>query len=503
MDITLIRELEQCKNIYDIMSWAYKQLIPYSPGKCNESCEYKNIDEAFGKFIEINNTIGNSDIKDLIKTITKYINDNNESLKLCSPSFFYNIIQQVDRIPYKFPTIKLFKRFENKQKLNSLHYNNIYIFPKIKNTIIDAMEAHSRKYEICNQCKTSFNCNNCDLDFLSYNDSTKHFGLRTRKSNSDTSSINDSLENYLICYSENFTPNMYIFKDEQFIKNIKDRESLNIAIMPLTNESIENLFDLEYNYKSFEINNAKKDKVLFIQEIFETQLRKVATCDVDIIIFPEMYLTDELVNNMTEVITNAFSSMSFYDSTKLIVTGTQWKNQSNICYIYDSSGQLIYQQHKFTPFRLKGKLEHLESNNNYVNFLDIYELGRIFTLICKDIESLAIKGIFKDTLADICLYSAYSPSLNVIKHSEDLAKTYNMITVFANACAAIPTDKKYNIGYSAIPQRKNTYSSCYIEKYGCKCTKCESLECEPQILKIEFSNFMLNNNELNCKMTYQ
>lgn len=470
-----INDIKNCKNIYDIMAISYLYLEPFSSNKATnvDYAHFKLLNDAINSFIDEN-------LDKRICNINVLINDMNYIIFKhynLSESLLYNIIHQIDDISYQYPFFTQgYKRYKKIKALNTNYeLTKVYILPSMKEqTIIHEMEKSSKSKD-----------NN---------------GLRVRNKKKDTTSVNFGLKNFIIYKAINYYPNLTILSDNnEFFNRVMIREALTVGLVPLTNNDLFSLFDINLeNNDTFSIIKPKEDKVSFLMDLFINQLSYFVDKDVDIIIFPEMYLIDEIKNDIKGIIRSSLKTNMRTTNTTIIMCGTLWKNKTNICHVYDNFGNLIYEQNKYTPFLYCNKLEDLEPTNHDINFLDILGIGRIFTLICKDIMNNDLKQIITELDGDIILNSAYSPSLDVKSYSESYSTSNNTISIFSNACASI--NGSDIIGYCAIPRRYDNKSSTYIKNYKCnKKLKVCANNCIPFILSIPYNDIKMNSTgTMNC-----
>ena len=422
--------LRQCQNIYDILAVAYSKLVPYEYKKV-ANCDFtkfKRISNAVGMYIEQNENNCVVDISNLIFTICQCIESGEYEI---NESFYYNLIHQIDSsITYKYSKIgKFFRRYEKVGILNSNGDKlNIYVLPKMQHTIIDELEANSEKYE---KSKTK---------------TTGRKGLRKRNRKENISSINSQLHHFVLYESNLYKPNLTILLDNHVFRNqINSKQVLKIGVIPFSKQTIEDLFQIEYKRDTFSIVGVKAEHSRKIYDLFKQELEIISKEVLDIIIFPEMYLTDEIIKDLKTLIQSTYSHANNQEKTQIIATGTCWKTNSNRCYVYDNFGNEIFVQNKFTPFDYNGKIEELCPTDHEINMLDIEGVGRIIVLICKDITNSKLKDFIGEVKGDILCYPAYSPSLEVITQSRSVSEDFNVISIFSNACA--PRISRDTIGY--------------------------------------------------------
>jgi predicted amidohydrolase len=466
-----------CTNVYDIMAICYKKLCPYHNSKVNDydSCKFNRLGDIIAVFYESNN------FKKLKMQLVEEIYTMNNPF--CDALYFF-ILSSIDaNSKFSYPKIgSMYKIFKNIKALNANGLETrIYILPRMHDTIIDIMEKESSKA-----------------------DNDKKGGLRKRSKKQKTDTINFKLNNYVIYSDEEYCPSLYVLTDSNnFANRIKDRKALNIGLVPLMHEDIFSLFNIdETNKDTFSITAVKSDKEALILEAFTTQLSYFKDKDVDIIILPEMYLTDDIISNFKKYIHESMEPLYCNDiAPKLIVAGTHWKNCNNTCYVIDNRGSIIYKQNKFEPYLYNDKLEDLKVKDFSVNILDVEYIGRLFTFICKDISNGKLHDLFLDTFGDVALYTAYSPSLDITYETKRFTSKCNCISVFSNACGS--RDNKREIGFCSTPWRDGTESSAKISKYGCmlidqnNCDQCKSA-C---IFSIEYENIIHDGKYLGCNVS--
>ena len=469
-----------CRNIYDIMAVCYSHLVPYHAHKGNDCPlqQYQAVYDIISAFTEEYGLASVNNIKSLINSLNNIIDNKTCHFDDC---FCYNMILAIDNA-FKFTYPSALPKFEASINIHALNTNydstNIFIFPRMENGIIQKIEQESIKHD------------------------PQRKGFRSRKIKEPNDSINRNLSNYIICCGiEDYSPDLTILPAEKtLVDRIHKRHEIRIGIAPLTKYDIFSLFEIDdYTKKdTFSILSPKVEKEEELLRIFGDQLKSFSDKDVDIIVFPEMYLTDSIIENIETIIAD---SLGFADNNfKLIIAGTLWKNKCNKCFVYDNYGNLLYTQNKFEPFEYKGKLEDLKADDYLVHILDINGLGRISTLICRDIYNKSLHNMIATFKGDIILYPAYSPSLDVESEAVSHTNFSGCISVFSNACASRITSKDEDIGFCTVPQRYKTNTSTYICRYGCNSKRNCSGICKPIVLSILYENFEYDGDRLNCQV---
>lgn len=476
---------DKMTNIYDIMAWAYRKLCPFD---FNKVCGYKpeNGKEIFDLFDICYEKEKNFSREAVNKIYGKLsIMENEITDSDAKSEFYYLIIMAVDTYEYRYASISTTLR--QIKSMTGLNEDNadVLIYPKMQRTVIHEISDNLENYE-----KKQMN--------------KRRGGLRKRK-DIDTNGINKRLNNYIIierCDMKEYDINLHILQDGGvFSKQVLDKQCLDILIFPFDDNNIENVMNIEMGERFFDLKGYKKEDE-FCDRYIEL-ITYAMQYEADIVIFPEMYLSMNIVDKVSEKI----KSMKIRKNM-IIVIGTLWENKTNICFICNHRGKIIIRQHKQSPFLYKGKDENLANKEKILHFLDIDAIGRLAFGVCKDIDNERILQKMKALMCDVYIFPAFSPSLNIIRTAEELAKSYNGITVFANACAAMCNEKKDRIdvskekkvGFVTIPCKYEDKSGVksYYYCYNNDCNSCNC--CKGKKIKILLNQIVEENGSIVCNM---
>ena len=160
-----------------------------------------------------------------------------------------------------------------------------------------------------------------------------------------------------------------------------------------------------------------------------------------------------------------------------------------------SDGEVIYEQYKKIPFE-KGKLEEkLLKDDNVINIMDFFGIGRINTFICRDITDDKLMSIPKIVGTNLIITPAYTQSLNMKQIAKSLAANNICTTILANSCSArydlscIKQEKE--IGFICQHLKKGTESDCKVlnYKFDEQCQECD-FNCYGFLVEIKYDEVL-------------
>jgi predicted amidohydrolase len=277
-------------------------------------------------------------------------------------------------------------------------------------------------------------------------------GLRAK---AEVHSINRELKNYIILESEWLSPmevRTVRLERRHWVKRVNDDQILKVNFVPNTKESVEELFEVLENGESWTIKGPWKDKKDLIRERYFRNLEHAVRQDPDIVIFPEMCLTVEILQSIVPFI----KSLNI-NRDMIIVAGTIWNEESNHLYVFDEYGTQLLTQAKMSRYIAKGKDGifrqegiQIPNSDRLVNLLDIPSLGRFAFFICKDIMEEDVLMFLKQMQVNVLIVPAYTQSYDVLSRVKDLVASFHMIVVLANACGAVGNKRK-PLGHVLLP----------------------------------------------------
>ena len=352
---------ENIKSPSDIIAWAYNLLdqkkTEFPKGKMYAF--YKNeirriVEQHNNKFLEFVIVIGSK------FPITEIDDANKEAFLLALldvVSEFYS--QDYDSDFLGLPQIKY---NETLKPLNTLFNDKYFVYPKV----------------------------NHDLNKLL---NELHGGLRKT---TFTNPINAFLKRFIIVTREEMNEFQFRFisyEDVLYLNAITTDKKILFTFVPFIIHELDYYFDIEEDKESgyFSIKgplSEEKDKELLNRYMLSLEKAFKKEIVPEIVIFPEMILTERIVNCLPQMIIDLN-----LDSSSLILAGTLWKDNKNIAYLYNHKGDLLLKQEKFYGFSYEKegstfleKIDH-ERSGHILNILDLKNLGKIAIFICKDAKS--------------------------------------------------------------------------------------------------------------------
>lgn len=391
--------MESLKTHYDLMIYCYIKLHE-KLGKCDEY----NLDCVNNEIIRL--VRKNIDIIDISKTIKSL-----ECLKmLYKEEHFLAILFVLDEILVPLlskDSIKENMIFYN--SLNSFEADKYKLYPKQKNIITSIID---------------------ELDESDYK-------LREKVS---SCAINGFLCNFLVLEEIDYKVTYRIKAFPLLKKRILERKKIDIVVNSFSNKNIMGYFDCDTTGGKFSIIKAKEDLDDELYNRFYESLKKSLDQKPDLVIFPEMYLSTRILNDIESNIKN----LKIYKST-LILIGTLSQDSTNTAYLYDNYGNRLlvqkkYGQYKFKPdkkvnYTLVENRTWDNQNDILISALDLTGIGRLSIAICKDMKSKYKTDALINFDANILLIPSYSPSNDITSNFTYFSKEYHMSMIFCNALA--------------------------------------------------------------------
>lgn len=473
-------------SIYDIMAWAYGRLCPFDYSKVQE-CRPEDNREVFNLFARCYEGAGGFPEAVVINIYRQLVAMECRIVdKGQKEHFYYLIIMAIDNYEYRYNSVSsVLKPVKSMESLNK-NNESILIYPRMQRTLIDEISDNLEKYE-----KKELN--------------KRKGGLRKRV-DIDTNGINKALNNYIIIEKgdlKQYKIDLHMLQDGGLLaKQVLEKNYLDLLIFPFDDRNIDKVMKIENREKTFRINGYRPEAKL--QGRYIQLIERAISGDADIVVFPEMYLSQEMIESAIHKLSSIKTGRSM-----LIIMGTWWKDNANVCFICNHRGKIIIKQHKQSPFIYKGREEDLQNKEKMLHFLDIDEIGRFAFGVCKDIDNDAIVQKMKTVMSDIYIFPAFSPSLNVLRTAEGIAKSHNGITVFANACAGLCDEKKdrvdvgdkKEVGFITIPCKNKNDSGVKSCHYSIdhQCNGCDG--CTGKQIRIRMDNIVKNNEMIYCDIS--
>lgn len=286
----------------------------------------------------------------------------------------------------------------------------------------------------------------------------------------EKSIINRFLANYSVVKNANNRISLKTIEMHGFVERIK-RNGLKVALNPITKNDLLYYFDMIYHTDpspSFSVK-VVKDREEELNNVFFESLKNSVLNGADLIIFPEMHLTE----NLLKLVPNMIKQLKI-ERQSLIMAGTLSNSSSNTAYLFDNYGNLILKQKKYGQLLLKDsnddnityieRREWDDTKDVLLALLDIVDYGRMSIFICKDVYDSAKKDTLINCSVDFLLMPSYSKSNSVSDYLQDLAKS-RVISFFVNSFGAL-LKKKENwektLGKAVLPYWDNQHEQKFL-----------------------------------------
>lgn len=454
-----IEQLDNIYKIYDLMALCSSYII----NQCTENIDeillfddenYNNIYDAINMYcfekIDKGYKKAFSELKDYLKECLI----NEITIEKC-----YAIVKYIDELVEVEIDASLLGKEDVivYSSMNEQYTDSVKIIPKLKNTIL----------------------NRGELEFLENNESEKPLFRERRKYM--CSVLDAFMVNYMIWNKENILRYPFkIFRFNRisiFSKYFYDKKQICFGISPLTNKSLDELFEIRYKGSTFYIDHMHKAAEKELKKRYENIFFNCTQNeDIDFLIFPEMLITEEIMSSLK-------AHKRSESRPIVIINGSIWKDKINKTLITDDEGMKILEYAKKEPFKYRyaGK-EYTEwldqSRNKEYTILEIEGIGRIGVAICKDLVNEDVKLFHKAMETDILIVPAYTKSMDLQTSAENMSEEYHCIVVVANACSALrgKVDGE-KIGFVSLPAKNGAQRTSKVIEYNrniCE-SNCETL----------------------------
>lgn len=488
-------ELSMARNIYDIMAICYLHI------KQDNTFSYADI-EGNVPFSRTLNEYAENKIKSPMTAFSHLINDLKSWYKsyVFSTQDYYNLIIGIDEIEeYLYQSIFADEDFKSYSSLNTIYTDEVSIYPCLQETYVEKLNSI-------------------------YKNEYKNDYLRKRKDYS-VRSVNYKLENYIIynhIKHNNYNVHIHeLIDSDDFVKYINEKKNISIAVCPLLSINIHDLFEIQYlKNKQFAIKNMLPE----IEELIILKCQKFIenlNNEIDFLIFPEMLMTQKIVNKVI--------SFTEKKDIRFVFCGSIWENDKNICYVF-YEGEEIFRYYKKIPFELqysqkefaeviekcsnKEQLEILQflynqhdfsqkisfqerlKNEQNIHIIDINKFGRIITYICRDIDDDSYMDISKIAQCDFIFLPACSPSNDLANNAASLSERYHCTTIMCNTCSSLCNNdvsskisSNQKIGFITTPSKHDTTRSHkkFYYSFEDSCRNCSSY-CNGRIFSINMED---------------
>ena len=463
----MLEELKEIDNIYDLMALCGMVVLrldkeqPYDFSAFRDGL-YEDLYDAVEEYCFAKEDRGSGEaFAELKKYIIGFLK-NDVSIERC-----FAVMKCIDElVAVEYPCCLLeSQRVISYPCMNKRFCEEIRIIPKNRRNFFIKKEAEMKER------------NRSEYDFL-------------RKERECKCTVLDGeIINYIIWDKENIEKypfTVYYLSEKHFItKHFIETEKLTFAIIPFIDEKLEDVFEVYLENKIFEISKMKPAMEQKLKERYQEIYQKCKEKNIDFLIFPEML--------MTECIVNSAEKSKDFGSPWLVINGSMWEERVNRTWFMDSRGEKILSYCKKEPFIYKETFkEHLDrTKNQEYAILEIENFGRIGIAICKDLVNENIKMFHKYIGTNLLFVPAYTESMDLQSAAGELSRDYKCIVIVANACSAIKKsnkhDKKERIGFISLPAKNNSDRTEGIITYyqdGCRKGCCDY--CGGKLISIIF-----------------
>ena len=376
----------------------------------------------------------------------------------------YAIIVSIDELVEGKISNKLLGKesYVKYDSLNTQFKDKVKILPKFENTFI--------------------NRNNKKLG-------SNNYGFLRKCRQNDCSPIDSEISNYTIWneeYIKKYPLWIYHFDETSIIaKHFYQRNQVVLGIVPFTDIEQEKLLDVRYKNRAFYIENVYPDVEKKLKKKYDDICNKAQKEKVDFLIFPEMLMTENILNNIDK----ERDKKSF----RIIVNGSIWKDKTNRSIVANANGDEIFSYFKKNPYKFKKNgIEYTElldkSKNTEYPILEFEGFGRVGIGICKDLISEEVKLFHKIVGTNLLIVPAYTGSMDLESSAENLSREYNCIVVVVNACSALEKRKENaRVGFITLPAKiESDRTGVTIQYYRNECaSECEKA-CRAKKIIIDF-----------------
>lgn len=438
------KKIYNIHTIYDLIIYAYEQVGGLSENKIL-SCYLDNIPEYRKK---INSLLRETLLCNL--TVEDFVNDIIQYLEIDSEQVCMHILMEFDH-----------------------YYKECDQYPLIRESTIKSMIDYPTQNNISNQLAFYPMFQN---NFIM--NSGIMLGARVHRIREG---IWDWITSYRVNRINDVEPYISVrkYNNGEIEKVLAENECIKMAVIPFSNEEP---FDRDEKTGILKYEEYNSEKIEKMHTDCITLLEELDKMKIDIVIFPEIVMTEELIGGIRKWLMQKSINGS---NIKLIFMGSYYTEDINRCVLLSGTGKLLLSNDKQNGFEYldknnKSHRENLGDKSNIITLIDIKGLGRVWYLICKDALVFdKVVNIMSHYGCNVQMISSYSKSLSDFQSSgESLAKQYQVLSVVANSCAV---RKGKNIGVISYPvffDKDKNISSLNIE-YLCSesCEKCSYSKC--------------------------
>lgn len=441
----LLKEVSQIKTIYDLLALCCSYIFietqknPYDFQTFDDS-KYDDMYDSILEYTFNRRNIGEFNAFEELRKQVKIFFGSKTTIEKC-----FALVQFIDDLIEE----EIFDRFVKKKGI--INYNSL------SHRYVDRVRVIPKQMETF-----------IGKGSLIYKEKTKdEFDLFRKKHNCPCCDLDRTTTRYMICDKsviDKYPFSIHRLADKHPVSiHFKDRNRINIAIFPFTNEKVENILNIQFERDTFYINEMYELAKEKLQKRYCLIYEKCIHQDIDFLVFPEMLMAEDIMNKLNIK----------GDAPQIIINGSIWDSLSNKSIVTDGNLDEIFSYYKKEPYKHKinGKTytEHLDlTKNKEFDLLEIPGIGRVGVCICKDLINESVKMFHRYLGTNLLIVPAYTSSNDLLSSAKNLAEEFNCIVVVANSCSAIGNKQKNCIGFLSLPAKKDTTRTSLVREYGNK-----------------------------------
>lgn len=505
--------LEQSDTIFDIMAAACKVLEPFEAALLEvPDGELCGIVSCFSEALSNKNPAFARLKKELSKWAENFRHRDDYEIRKA----MLGLVRLIDSKCVRFQETSLPDTYEECFSRNKLLKEEICIFPRRKHIAVGMLAGSIASME-------------------NRKGRSGYFG----RNYSVTAGISSVLNYFFVLKTEKIIcPVLHI---PSYSKEVEDDfhrkgKKLRIGIFPFTNRNLRSIFTIHEKLSEpdrgvFSIGDIADDQEKEMIRRCKQELLECTKRQVDIAVFPEMLFTEKMREEVITFVKKAGNSEREFPW--FIWLGTIWEERQNKCCVIDRYGNLVFEQNKYVPFvysehsdtkqnREQGNApvsytEDIRKDKNwYVHILDISDLYRIATAICRDTSDGSLLELVKSLCCDLLVVPAFSETDRLTGRNIRPLIMEQMIAVVCNSCSAQcrPKEKKFYIDpgmvgadlpfcYVGLPakKRKDNDADFHQVKYNRHCADCD-IYCRGHFFTIDFSKCIRQEDYITANVLY-
>lgn len=224
----------------------------------------------------------------------------------------------------------------------------------------------------------------------------------------------------------------------------QESDSLRLGLCSVTGNEVLK-FKKKENY--FDISGVLNESI--IQDKIIRVLENMVSNKLDIVVLPEMVITENIVDAVSVFLRNNYRRHSF----KLLIMGSIWSENKNCSIVLDKKGRVLTKQLKINSFQVdvdptvEGCVENLKmsSEDRNITIFDIPKLGRIAVVICADFISDEYLAQCFNSKVNFLVVPTYTRSLREMQSAAGRLENRLACIFNCNTCTPIISKIEYKL----------------------------------------------------------